>query len=47
LPEESGKAFINGVAKDYVSDNLNNLISSIKEICTKEGIELLKITAKH
>lgn len=24
----------------YVSDNLNNLISSIKEICTKEGIEL-------
>lgn len=24
----------------YVSDNLNNLISSIKEICTKKGIEL-------
>ena len=24
----------------YISDNLNNLISSIKEICTKEGVEL-------
>lgn len=24
----------------YVSDNLDNLISSIKEICSKEGVEL-------